>query len=104
MFILSPKKVGGEDETLFILCGYNNMDATMNADFTIEELDLIHISLITRQRVIRDRRIPNAIDIERKNALIVEANALANLRSKVCAAKLSKELGFDITNIPQYPV
>lgn len=69
------------------------MKTKMNTEFTIEELDLMHISLITRHRVIRDRRIPNAMSIERKNALIVEANALANLRKKVCAAKLSKELG-----------
>ena len=72
----------------------------MNADFTIEELDTIHLSLITRERVIRKEWIPCKSFADRVEDLTAEADALRALSLKVCAAKLSKELGFDIGAIP----
>jgi len=68
-------------------------------DFTIEQLDMIHSSLITRERVIREQWIPNTTGSSAVQRLMDEASALDVLQKKVCAAKLSKELGFYIEPI-----
>ncbi len=66
----------------------------MNTDFTIEELSRMQLSLITRERVIREQWIPNTTDASEVQELTAEADAIDTLSKKVCAAKLSKELGF----------
>jgi hypothetical protein len=71
----------------------------MNTDFTIDELDMMHRSLITRERILRDQYIPHAKDSADAERLTADANAMRNLAYKVCAAKLSKELGFCIDPI-----
>ena len=63
-------------------------------DLTASELGHIHLSLCTRERVIREEWIPNST-VE-KNKLLAEADELQRLAHKVCAAQLSKELGFYI--------
>jgi hypothetical protein len=68
----------------------------MNPDFTIEELKAIHLSVITRQRVLREDWIPSERDTVRKNSLIAQADLLDAIGKKVCAAQVSKELGFYI--------
>ncbi len=65
-------------------------------DFTIDELNHIHLSLITRERVIREQWIPNTTGASAIERLKNEADALDVLQKKVCAAQLSKELGFTI--------
>ncbi len=71
----------------------------MNTDFTIAELDMLHRSLITRERILRDHYIPHAKDSADAERLTAEANTMRNLSHKVCAAKLSKELGFCVDPI-----
>ncbi len=71
----------------------------MITDFTIDELDMLHRSLITRERIIRDQYIPCTSDSEDVKRLTDDANATRTLARKVCAAKLSKELGFHIAPI-----
>jgi hypothetical protein len=68
----------------------------MNPDFTIDELNSIHLALITRERVIREQWIPNTTGGGAIQRLMDEAAALDVLQKKVCAAQLSKELGFTI--------
>ena len=68
---------------------------TMN-DFTIDELNSIHLSLITRERVIREQWIPNTTGASDIQSLMDEADALGRLQKKVCAAKLSKQFGFTV--------
>jgi len=65
-------------------------------DFTIDELNSIHLSLITRERVIREEWIPNTTGASAIQRLMDEADAIDRLQKKVCAAQLSKELGFTI--------
>ncbi len=65
-------------------------------DFTIDELNRIHLALITRERVIREQWIPNTTGSSAVQRLMDEASALDVLQKKVCAAQLSKELGFTI--------
>ncbi len=71
----------------------------MITDFTIDELDMLHRALITRERILRDEWIPYTIDSEDVKRLTNDANATRTLARKVCAAKLSKELGFIINPI-----
>ena len=71
----------------------------MITDFTIDELDMMHRSLITRERILRDEWIPCTSDSEDVKRLVDDANATRTLARKVCAAKLSKELGFHIDPI-----
>jgi len=65
-------------------------------DFTIAELELIHSSIITREHKIRRDWIDNNPNAEEVSKYTAEADALRSLSMKVCAAKLSKELGFYI--------
>lgn len=68
----------------------------MDTVFTIEELNKMHLGLITRERVIREQWIPCTKDSNDVNRLMKEADFLAALGRKVCAAQISKELGFEI--------
>lgn len=68
----------------------------MNHDFTVSELDAMHLAVITRCRVLREQWIPIEIDTTKKEVMIAELHSLDKLSMKVCAAKLSKELGFYI--------
>ena len=68
----------------------------MNPEFTIEELKMMHLSLISRERVLRKDYIPHERDAIKQNALVAEADAVRTLGRKVCAAQLSMELGFYI--------
>ena len=63
-------------------------------DFTMEELDAIHLSLVTRDHKITKDWIENNKNIEEVKKYTAEVNMLRNLRNKVCAAKLSRQLGF----------
>lgn len=63
-------------------------------EFTTDDLKNMHLGLITRERVIRDQWIPATRDKNEALALMVEADSLASLGRKVCAAQLSMELGF----------
>jgi hypothetical protein len=65
-------------------------------DFTIEELDLIHGSLITRENKIRKDWIDGNKNTEEVAKYTEEVKRLRSLSAKVCAASLSKELGFYI--------
>lgn len=71
----------------------------MNHDFTIAELDILHLAVITRERVIREKWLQTARDAAEKDSMIAEADALDVLSKKVCAAKLTKELGFYVEPI-----
>lgn len=68
----------------------------MNTEFTIEELNNIHLALIAKERVLRENWIPHEKSFAKKESLTQEANRLRTLCMKVCAAQLSKELGFEI--------
>lgn len=68
----------------------------MNPEFTIDELKHIHLSLISKERILREDRIPHERDIARKERMVQEADEIRTLSRKVCAAQLSKELGFEI--------
>lgn len=65
-------------------------------DLTASELGHIHLSLCTRERVIREKWIHSTNSTVEKNELLAEADELQRLAHKVCAAQLSKELGFYI--------
>lgn len=71
----------------------------MNHDFTIAELDALHLAVITRERVIREQWIQTARNPTEKDSMTAEADALDALSKKVCAAKLTKELGFYVQPI-----
>lgn len=68
----------------------------MNPEFTIEELKKIHLALISRERLLVERWIPIERDSDKKESMMQEAVGLGILAKKVCAAQLSKELGFEI--------
>lgn len=68
----------------------------MNPEFSIDELKMIHLAMISRERIIREDRIPDERDSVKVAALTAEADALRSLGRKACAAQLSKELGFEI--------
>ena len=63
-------------------------------DFTIAELDLIHGSLITRENRLRKVWITGNKNTEEVAKYTEEVKRLRSLSAKVCAAKLSRELGF----------
>jgi hypothetical protein len=69
-------------------------------DFTIAELDLIHASLITREHRLRKVWIENNKNVEEVNKYTEEVKRLRGLSAKVCAAKLSRELGFYVEPVP----
>jgi hypothetical protein len=83
-------------EKIFARILEREREKEMNTDFTIDELANLHLALITRQRVIREQWIPNTSDSNDVTRLTVEADALEKLGRKVCAAQLSKEMGFEI--------
>ena len=64
-------------------------------DFTTEELDLIHGSLITRENRLREWITGNN-NAEKVKKYTEEAKILRSLSHRVCAAMLSKKLGFYI--------
>lgn len=65
-------------------------------DFTIAELDLIHGSLITRENKIRRDWIDGNNNAEEVKKYTEEVKVLRSLSNRVCAAMLSKKLGFHI--------
>lgn len=65
-------------------------------DLTVKQLWLVQLSLITRERVIREQWEPSVQDQDTKKELLAEADDLQILQRKFCAAKLSKELGFHV--------
>jgi hypothetical protein len=65
-------------------------------DFTIAELDTIHLSLITREHKIRRDWIDDNDNMEEVKKYTDEAKTLRSLSNRVCAAMLSKKLGFHI--------
>jgi len=65
-------------------------------DFTIAELDTIHLSLITREHKIRRDWIDDNDNMEAVKKYTDEAKTLRSLSNRVCAAMLSKKLGFHI--------
>ena len=65
-------------------------------DFTIEELDTIHISLISRENKIRRDWIDGNDNVAEVEKYTEEAKILRSLSNRVCAAMLSKKLGFYI--------
>lgn len=65
-------------------------------DFTIEELDTIHISLISRENKIRRDWIDGNDNVAEVEKYTEEAKTLRSLSNRVCAAMLSKKLGFHI--------
>ena len=65
-------------------------------ELTIQELNAIHSALITRERILQSDFIPACEGTSRVEALRAELAMIPGLRSRVCAAKLSLELGFDI--------
>jgi negative regulator of sigma E activity len=69
----------------------------MNADFTIEELDSMHISMVTRERVIREQWISIAKDDNEKQSMLKEADFLKELQKKVCEATLNKRYNIDFS-------
>ena len=64
-------------------------------DLTIEELDLIHGSLITRENRLR-KWITGNKNTEEVAKYTEEVKILRSLGNRVCAAMLSKKLGFYI--------
>lgn len=73
-------------------------------ELTITELDTIHAALITRERILRDDWIPAWEGTVRAEALKAELAVIPGLRSRMCAAKLSLELGFTIDPVAPIPV
>lgn len=71
----------------------------MNHEFTLAELNALHLAVITRERVIRESWIQTAVNTAEKDSMMAEADALDTLSKKVCAAKLTKELGFYVRPI-----
>ena len=65
-------------------------------EFSIEDFKSMHLSLITRERMIRSQWIPLERDPVKRDRLVAEADALDALQKRVCAAQLSLELGFYI--------
>jgi hypothetical protein len=68
-------------------------------ELTIKELQAIHSALITRERILRDNFIPACEGTSRVEELKTELDLLPGLRSRICAAQLSKELGFEISPV-----
>jgi hypothetical protein len=71
----------------------------MNPELTVAELDAIHIALITRERTIVDRWLPSMTNPDEIALLESEVALSKVLQKKICVAKLSKELGFDISSL-----
>lgn len=66
-------------------------------NLTAEELDTIHAALIMRERILREDWIPSwSNDSNRVAELQKQLDSIPALRSKVCCAKLSLELGFEV--------
>ena len=65
--------------------------------FNVEELGLIHGALVSRERILREDWIPAwGEDTQRGQELQKEADAIHRLRSVVCSAKISLELGIPL--------
>ena len=67
-------------------------------DFTIAELDAIHMALITRERVIREDLIPICAD--KVESLTVEADDIRRLSLKVCSIKFDRGYMTDMETVP----
>jgi hypothetical protein len=75
----------------------------MNTDFSADELDSMHISMVTRERVIREQWMPIA-NANEKQSWLEEADFLKELQKKVCEAALSKRYNIDFTTWYSVPV
>lgn len=69
-------------------------------EFSVDELKMLHLSVIRSERIIRRDYIPMERDASKVASLTDEADALNALGKKVCAAQLSLELGFYVEPLP----
>ena len=69
-------------------------------EFSVDELKVLHLSVIRSERILRRDYIPAERNPVRVRSLTAEADALDALGKKVCAAQLSKEFGFYVEPLP----